>query len=111
MLISAEQVQLLGFNKSKRNIRFEKIIERIKKIAKCLNCGTNQPKFVLSMQDKTFQTVYKNKSDSISIPLTTHEILRLFDSIDDKDIETLGFNPKFIHPRNLIIQNLVVSIW
>ena len=109
MLMSAEQVQLLGFNKYKRNIRFAKIIERIKKIGKCLECGTNQPtKYDVSTQEKTIQTTYKNKSDSISIPLSTQEILRMFDAIDDKDVETLGFNPKFIHPRNLVIQNLVV---
>jgi DNA-directed RNA polymerase beta' subunit len=109
MLMTAEQVQLLGFNKYKRNARFDKIIERVKKVGKCLECGTNQPtKYDVSTQEKTISTTYKNKSDSISIPLSTHEILRMFDSIDDKDIETLGFNPKFIHPRNLIIQNLVV---
>ena len=108
MLITAEQVQLLGFTKYKRNIRFAKILEKIKKIAKCFECGSNQPKFDFSTQEKTIQTTYKTKSDSVSIPFTTVEILRLFDSISDFDIETLGFNPKFIHPRNLIIQNLVV---
>ena len=108
MLMSSEQVQLLGFNKYKRNARFDKIIDRIKKFGKCLECGTTQPKYEVSTQEKTISTTYKNKSDSISIPFSTHEILRMFDSIDDKDVETLGFNPKFIHPRNLIIQNLVV---
>lgn len=108
MMINDEQVQLLGFLKFKRNLRFDRIQERIKKIAKCLACGTNQPKFLFSAQDKTINTVYKKGSDSISIPLTTSEIYRIFDSVSDSDVETLGFNPKFVHPRNFIITYLLV---
>jgi DNA-directed RNA polymerase beta' subunit len=108
MHITADQVQLQGLNKFKRNIRFAKISERVKKVTKCMNCGANQPKFMFSSQEETIQTIYKKNADSINVPLITQEIFHIFDSIEDCDVETLGFNPKFIHPRNLIMQHLIV---
>lgn len=107
ILIDKEQIQILGFSKYKRTARFEKIIEKLKKLETCFHCGTIQPKISYCAQDGNIKAVYKN-SDSIEIPLSVQEILKIFDDISDEDVEALGFNPKLIHPRNLIIVNLPV---
>ena len=108
MLVEKEQLQLAGFFKYKRNIRFAKIQEYLKKIDLCFSCGVTQPKFVYVAQDSIIKTIYKNNTEIVDIPLSTRDIAKIFDNISDEDVETLGFNPKLIHPRNLIISNLLV---
>ena len=109
ILISKEQLLLSGLSKFKRETRMEKIIEKLKKQECCFACGSSQPKIVHSNVDDTIHTIYKSKGgDGADIPLTTREILALFDKLSDEDVETLGFNPKMVHPRNFILTHLLV---
>ena len=39
----------------------------------------------------------------ISIVLTVEDIKKIFDNILNEDVRLLGFNPKNVHPKNLII--------
>jgi len=112
MMISKEKIELEGFQKYKRNIRFNKIIESMKKIDVCTSCKMMQPKVVLSIADASFRTIYKSgkKGDvnEVDIPLTTSEIYQIFEGVTDEQVELLGFNPRLIKPLNLIISVLPV---
>ena len=112
MMISKEKIELEGFQKYKRNIRFNKIIESMKKIDVCASCKILQPKVVLSIADASFRTIYKSgkKGDTneVDIPLTTTEIYQIFEGVTDEQVELLGFNPRLIKPLNLIISVLPV---
>ena len=108
MLIEKDHIQLAGLFKYKRNLRFYRIQEYLKKIDVCFTCSAMQPKYAYIVQDSVIKTTYKHNHELIDIPLSVRDILKIFDSISDEDVETLGFNPKLIHPRNLIISNLLV---
>jgi DNA-directed RNA polymerase beta' subunit len=112
MMISKEKIELEGFQKYKRNIRFNKIIESMKKIDVCTSCKMMQPKVVLSIADASFRAIYKSgkKGDvnEVDIPLTTSEIYQIFEGVTDEQVELLGFNPRLIKPLNLIISVLPV---
>ena len=108
LLIDRDQIHLAGLTRFKRNARFEKILEKLKKTDLCFSCGTSQPKITHCVQDGTIKTTYKHNHDIVEIPLDVHEIQKIFDSVSDEDVETLGFNPKLVHPRNLILTHLLV---
>lgn len=110
MLITNDQVLLEGLNKYKRNIRFEKIVERMKKVDICIHCSNIQPKIIFDTKENTISLSYKQGKEQppIIIPLSVNEILKLFETVTNGNVETLGFNPKLIHPKNLVIQSLLV---
>ena len=108
ILIDKDQIQLAGLSKYKRQFRFEKILEKLKRNENCFSCGAVQPKLTHCIQDGTIKTVYKQKSSSIEIPLSVQEILKMFESISSEDVENLGFNPGLVHPKNLILTHLLV---
>ena len=108
ILFDKSQLQISGLHKYKRNIRFDKIIEKLKKIELCFSCNALQPKITYGIQDGIIKTTYKHDSQTIDIPLSVQEIMKIFENATDENIETLGFNPKLIKPGNLIITHLLV---
>jgi DNA-directed RNA polymerase beta' subunit len=110
ILISYDQLVVNNFHKYKRNNRFEKILEKLKKDNTCINpdCKITQPKVALDHKDRSIKLTYKTTSKTIEIPLSPRDIYKIFDSISNEDVTTLGFDPRFIHPRNLIINVLPV---
>jgi DNA-directed RNA polymerase beta' subunit len=80
----------------------------LKKTDVCFSCGSVQPKITHCVQDGTIKTTYKQNQETIEIPLSVQEIQTIFDSVSDEDVESLGFNPKLVHPRNLILTHLLV---
>jgi len=109
-LLTKDHLELLGFLEYSAENRFAKILERIEKIDICQNqnCLSPQPKFLFSPADSTFFISYKTKKETTKIEIMTDEIKKIFDNIPDKDIKLLGFNPKRIHPKNLILSILPV---
>ena len=107
-LIDKNQIQLCGLMKYKRNFRFDKIIEKLKKVDTCFACNSTQPKITHCVREGTIKTTYKHNSDNVDIPLTVHDIMKIFEAITDEHVEMMGFNPKLTHPLNLIIINLLV---
>lgn len=121
LLITKDQIYLHGLNKYKGQARFEKIQERIKKVDVCCQpvedntsddqtlCEKDQPKFKFTAGDSSYSMVYEESNKKkTSIIMTTEEILKIFDSVLDEDVELLGFDPNLVHPRNFIITYLPV---
>jgi DNA-directed RNA polymerase beta' subunit len=111
LLLLKDQIYLTGINKSRGEIRFNKIQEKIKKVDMCCheNCGYEQPKYKFCTTDNSIHRIYESKDkQKTSVVLSTEEILKNLTNIPDSDVELMGFDPKLIHPRNFIIEVLPV---
>ena len=51
---------------------------------------------------------YSNTDDIFKTILSDNEIYNIFDKIPDEDVQILGINPKFSHPRNMILSSILV---
>jgi len=115
LIIKADQIKLWGFGKSTGEKRFTKILEKLEKVDICDHCQSPQPKVIFKSKEGAILLEYKHKVlnedekrrkstvNKISIVLTVEEIKKIFDNIPDGDIRLLGFDPKLIHPRNMIM--------
>lgn len=103
LLITSDQIYLNNFNRLKGTKRFEKILEKIEKIDMCTHCSHPQPDIKYTAVDNVISLVYKQKEGKISIVLQVDEIKKIFDNVDVKDVELLGFNPDLLQPKNLIL--------
>ena len=106
-LISKDHLHLWSINQ-KGESRFKRILDKIDKIKYCSHCNIFQPKYVFSGIDTVYTAVYKQNKETHSIEMTIFEIEKIFDNISDEDVKLLGFNPDFVHPRDLIITVLPV---
>lgn len=102
LLLLKDQIEINGFSKLRTEKRFEKILEKINKVDVCAHCSNYQPSFSYSPIDNSLSMSYKGTTP-ISIVMSVDDIKKIFDNIIDEDVITLGFNPKKIHPRNLIL--------
>ena len=61
LLLSEEQIELNGFNKYSGKGRFQKIIQKLKKVDECAHCDNLQPEFKFSTHETTIHMFYKSK--------------------------------------------------
>lgn len=113
LLITKEQIELNGLHRYKGVTRFNKIFDHLEKVNICCHCKHIQPIHSYSQIEGTFSISHTSKDENgfkrtISIVLTTEDILQKFDNIRDEDIILLGMNPTHIHPKNLILVYLPV---
>lgn len=108
LLVTKDQIMLWGFDKLKRERRFDKILKKLEKIDSCPDCDHPQPKIMFSKVDSSFTMNYKQKNARVSVALSVKDIQRTFECVTDDDVRLLGFDPSLIHPRNLIMTVLPV---
>lgn len=128
LLITKEKIELAGIHKLKGEKRFDEIVKKISKISVCCQPDVNNPDSLCmnhknhvtyNINDFTYSVIYENRvqdptnskkinKTKTNVPLTTQEILKIFDNIPDEDVELMGFDPKLVHPRNFIIVALPV---
>lgn len=104
-ILTEDQMNLTGLNKSKGKKRYLKYLARIEKIDECCYCGHPQPEFKFSTTDNNISMVYKQKGNNkVSIILSVDEIKKIFNNVSDNDVKLLGFEPEIFHPRNYIME-------
>jgi len=111
VLIMEEQVELYGLSKLKGERKFNRLLEKIEKIDICCHCNSPQPKIIFKTKDMTISMEYKQKkieNEKVDIILTTEDIKKIFDNISEDDVKLLGFDPKRMQPKNLILTVLPV---
>jgi DNA-directed RNA polymerase beta' subunit len=113
LMLNDEQIQLYKLHRYKGAARFNMICERLKKNDICCHCKNIQPKISFSATDNTITMTHTKKKsdekDSVSICLETDDIKKIFDNLNDDDIRTLGFDPTYVHPKNLILSVFPVA--
>jgi DNA-directed RNA polymerase beta' subunit len=104
LIISEDHIKLLGINKFSKELRFNKILDKIEKSDCCFHCQYPKSKIIYSSTDGAIFMCHNN----IKVVLDEEEIKKIFYGIVNEDIILLGFDPSISHPRNLIIVNLPV---
>jgi DNA-directed RNA polymerase beta' subunit len=126
ILVKEEQLEMNNLLKIKEEKRFFRILEEVEKMSICIHCASPQPKIKFKPKDMIICMEYKQEKQKIDedeteekgkkgkreikavINLSADDIKKIFDNISDQDVELLGFDPKKIHPRNLILTALPV---
>ena len=103
IILTLDQIMLDDIIKYTKSERFDKILEKIKKIDTCFYCNTPQPVYKYNPNDNNIQMVYKDKDTKITSTMIVDDILKILDSIIDDDVKLMGFDPSLMHPRNLIM--------
>jgi DNA-directed RNA polymerase beta' subunit len=104
VVLTDDHLKLDGLTKSSGESRFEKCVERLEKVDSCYFCDSPKPK--ITYQQKTNDITMKFKEKRII--LSDSDIKKMFDNIPDRDIKLLGFNPDFMHPKDLVLSVLPV---
>jgi len=104
LVFNKENIELRNLFKYKGYERFKKILNSTMKINVCVHCLEKQPKIQVNTIDNNFYMYHNTKDTKDSrIYLSAEEIYRIFNNIPDQSIDNIGFNPKMMHPRNLVI--------
>lgn len=106
LILQPDQFYLSELNKFKGEARFTKILDKIKKTDICCHedCQNEQPEFKYSPTENIISMIYQVKAKGkVNIVMTVDEIKKIFDNISDEDVDLLGFDPKYTHPKNLIM--------
>jgi len=106
--MSKEQFEFHGLLKYQKQSRFMKVLKLLEKMDTCLLCHTLQPKYALSITDKTISMIFKINGEARKNLLYDYEIKKIFENMLDLDVELLGFDPKHSHPKNLVLDILPV---
>lgn len=104
IVLSEDHLKLDGILKYQTESRFEKIVEKLDRIDSCYYCKSPKPKIAFQQKSNDISMKFKDKK----IVLKEVEIKNIFDHMMDDDIRILGFNPSFMHPKNLVITVLPV---
>ena len=118
LLLQKDQIDLdASIPKTRGEARFQKVLKKCKKTNMCCQwtgngtqtCGREKPAIKFVLADSVYNMVYENsKRVKTSTVLSTEEIKSIFDRICNEDLDTLGLDPEYVHPKNLIITVLPV---
>jgi DNA-directed RNA polymerase beta' subunit len=104
LVLSEEHLKLDGVLRYQTESRFEKIVEKLEKIDSCYYCQSPKPKIAFQQKTSDISMKFKDKK----IVLKEIEIKNIFDHMIDDDVRLLGFNPTFMHPKNLVLSVIPV---
>lgn len=113
LLILEDQVGLSKLNRFTGTARFSRLLKKLSKASVCCHCGEEQPADIkYSTTDNTISQVLIDKSQDrkmkVVVPMSSEDILKIFDLIVDCDITLLGFDPVIVNPKKLIMKSLLV---
>ncbi len=103
-LLTEEHLKLDNVLKFHGESRFVRILEKIDKTDFCSHCETPKPKIIFVVSESQLYSVFKKTR----IPIGEDAIKKIFDNVSPADVALLGFNPKMVHPKNMILTVLPV---
>jgi len=108
LLVTKEQLIAHNYMKLSKKGRFCKILKMIERIDQCVYCSIQQPKYMFSSQDRYVYLIMKSEKTVSKIKMYESDILQMFEKMVKEDIELLGFDTNFFHPKNLVMEVLPV---
>lgn len=108
LLLSSDKLTLEGVLKGSKSTRFHSVVKKMDKIEICSHCKTFQPKYIFSTSEKQIYMNFKVDQEVTRIPMFENEIYKIFSNIPPNDISLLGLDLKHFHPKNLILNTLLV---
>jgi len=110
-----EKLQLLGLADQVGPKRYAEIVLAIEKVDICCHCNKLMAKFLISDRHtdpkiEYYHEVMTNKkaSKDRSEILSVDQIDRVFSKITDDDLRLFGFDPKRMHPKDLVLSIIPV---
>jgi len=104
VVLTEDHLLLEGVQKSVGDIRFKKVVEKLDKVSLCYHCSSPKPKVIYAQATNDIYI----KFEKTKLLLTDLDIKKIFDNMIEEDIKILGFNPKFFHPKNLVLSHIRV---
>ena len=92
---------ILKYNASHR---LKVMLDKVKKQAKCVHCDFVQPKWI--MDGVSINCAFENSERTN--PIDSKIVLNILRKIDEKTCQYLGVDFKYSHPKNMIIDVLMV---
>lgn len=108
LLITEEEVKLHGLDRYTGQVRFNKIVDRLKTVESCCHCQAGQAKIRHAQTEEMIYRVRTANKLKTQLPLTVDEIKRAFDNLTADDVRLIGFDPHNVHPRSMILTRLLV---
>lgn len=108
LLLTSEKLQLDGVLKGTKAVRFQSVVKKMDKIDVCSYCGTFQPKYIFSTSEKQIYMNFKTEQEVARVPMFENEIYKIFSNVCQEDINLLGLDIQHFHPKNLILNSLLV---
>tara|TARA_B100001248_G_C27398526_1_gene467746 strand:+ start:3990 stop:6692 length:2703 start_codon:yes stop_codon:yes gene_type:complete len=108
LLLSRDKLYLNNLLKNNGSQQFYSIVKKMDKIDTCDCCDTLQPKYIFQTTEKQIYMIFKINGEVTRIPMFENEIYKLISNISDDDLKLLGIFSKNFHPKNLIINTLLV---
>lgn len=84
--------------------RLERVQEYVSNVSSCYFCQAPRAVYSFISSDNA---IVRTKSGA-KIPITPDECLAIFSCIIDADIKTIGLSPTMMHPKNLVMEYIVV---
>lgn len=107
LLIKKEHIQILVGNRKKGHKRLEQVLDLCAKNEECPHCEEPNGFVKYCPKDNKFFIYYKGKESRY--PYTFKDISVLFKNVREKDLKILGFKPEEFHPKDMMIEKLIVS--
>lgn len=104
LVVTADHLNLEGVLKYHRQNRFEKVVSILEKIDYCYHCQSPKPRVSYQQKTSEIMMTYSKKK----FVMGDVEIKAILDDLPDDDVALLGFNPTFMHPKNLMLSVLEV---
>lgn len=103
-LLTEDHLKLENILKYQRELRFEKILEKMEKIDVCYHCDHPKAKIIFVASEQNIYTVFKKTR----ILVSEDDVKKVFDNVKTSDVRMLGFDPQMTHPRNLVLTSIPV---
>lgn len=103
-LLTADHLKLDNIMRYQKEARFEKILEKMEKIDVCFHCENPKAKIIFVTTESSIYMVFKKTR----ILMSEDDIKKIFDNVSDDDVKLLGYDPNWVHPKNLILSAIPV---
>ena len=90
------------------SLKFKTIQDACKKVTACPACSFVQPKITLDSWTLYFQFLEAESVPSTKVQISARRVFHILRKITDEAVTQLGMNPTYSHPKNMIINNLLV---
>ena len=107
-IISNDQIKLCGLNKFTNIVKFNRIVDMCDKNDVCFHCSHINAKISFNTNENMYYIVHKINNNIVKTILSETDIQSIFNNISNDDIKMIGLDSENCHPKNLIMNKLLV---
>jgi len=108
LMVMEEHIGLWGLERTTGMVRFNRLLAQIKTQEICCHCSEKQPAIEVTTEGQIMAVINEKGSAKVETELGAEEVLRIFNSVSDEDVQRMGIDAREMHPRNLVLRVLPV---